>query len=233
MAYSAFQFKKFEIRQEGVAHPLGTDAVLLGAWAHTTGIQRALDIGTGSGIIALMLAQRNENMQIDAVEIHRASASCAKDNIRRTPWANRIQVWETAVQDFHGGPYDLIVSNPPFFSETVVSPYEHRRRARATELLPPGELIRHTRRLLAPKGILCLILPVPEGRRFQELAATKGLYCNVLVDLRTRPDGPPERSLLQFSRAPLPFKKSAPVLFDGAGRFVEPFAALVEPFYLG
>ncbi len=233
MGSSAFQFKKFEIRQEGVAHLLGTDAVLLGAWAPAAGMRRALDIGTGSGVIALMLAQRNENLQIDAVEIHPASALRAHENARRSPWADRIRVWEIGVQDFQGEPYDLIVSNPPFFSESVVSPDEHRRRARATTALKPGDLILHARRLLAPEGIFCLILPVPEGRRLQELAATQGLYCNVLIDLHTRPDAPPERSLLQFSRAPLPFKKSAAVLFDAAGRFVEPFATLVEPFYLG
>jgi tRNA1Val (adenine37-N6)-methyltransferase len=233
MGSSAFQFKKFEICQEGVAHPLGTDAVLLGAWAPTAGMRRALDIGTGSGVIALMLAQRNEDLQIDAVEIHPASAARAQENVRRSPWMDRIQVWEIAVQDFQGGPYDLIVSNPPYFSETIVSPDEHRRRARATAALKPGDLILHARRLLAPEGLLCLILPVPEGRRLQELAATQGLYCNVLIDLHTRPDAAPERSLLQFSRAPLPFKKSTAALFDDAGRFAEPFAALVEPFYLG
>ncbi|MGI9159952.1 MAG: tRNA1(Val) (adenine(37)-N6)-methyltransferase, partial [Saprospiraceae bacterium] len=197
------------------------------------GMRHALDIGTGSGVIALMLAQRSENLQIDAVEIHPDSVLCAQDNVRRSPWADQIRVWETAIQNFQGGPYDLIVSNPPFFSEMIVSPDEHRRRARATGTLNPGELIGHTRRLLAPEGIFCVILPVPEGRKFQELAATKGLYCNVLLDARTRPNAPPERSLLQFSRSPLPFKKSAPALFDAAGRFVEPFAALVEPFYLG
>lgn len=232
MASPPFQFKKFEIRQEGVAHPLGTDAVLLGAWAPVEGMRRALDIGAGTGILSLMLAQRNSGLLIDAVEIHHASVVCAAENFRRSPWFDRMNIREIPVQGFEGGPYDLIVSNPPFFNETIVSPDEHRQRARTGVSLKPIELIRHVLRLLTADGVFCAILPTLEGQRFQEMATLEGLYCNNSVSARSLPDKPVERLLLQFSRKPLPFYKSEIVLMTSAGRYSETFTALVQEFYL-
>src|SRR3954468_22106190 len=112
---------------------VGTDAVLLGAWADVSDSKSILDIGTGCGVIALMLAQRNGGATIDAVEIDEASAIQAKENFERSPW--KLNVFNTSIQEFAHPPYDLIVSNPPFFSESLLPPTTKRQLARHTKSL--------------------------------------------------------------------------------------------------
>lgn len=232
-----FRCKKFLVNQEGAAHPVGTDSILLGAWADISRTTRVLDIGTGTGIIALMLAQRigeqQSDFQIDAVEIHAPSATLAGHNFAGSPWAAHLHVFENAVQELEGhAVYDLIVSNPPFFTETVTAPEEARRNARSTQTLSLSDLAETMMRLLKPEGKCAVILPVQEGRRFYEIAACTGLYLTKITEITTKPGKKVERLLLQLEKSPYSFQRDKMVMFDQNDQRSEVYQQLAGDFYL-
>lgn len=196
-----FQFKQFAIRQERCGFKVGTDGVLLGAWTEVAGQQRALDIGTGTGLLALLLAQRNPALRVDAVELDVATAEQAAENVAASPWGDRVRVWQTAVQTFTpSAPYDLIISNPPFFAadQHMAAPNAARRQARQTTTLPFAELLDSVGRLLGENGRFCLILPIAAGREFVQLAAARGLWCGRETAVSPKPTKPPHRLLLEL-----------------------------------
>ena len=238
MATPDFHFKRCSIAQQGVTHPVGTDAVLLGAWAGISEARRILDIGTGTGVIALMLAQRTENQSnilIDAVEIHTDSAKCAGRNFAASPWVDRLNVFETTVQQFAENadrPYDLIVSNPPFFSEKTKAPDETRRLGRHTATLPPNEMLAAVKKLLAPHGRFVVVLPVQEGWRLCEMAVTAGLYWTRMAEVRGRREKPVERLLIEFQRNPYPFQKESFPIYDEGLKYSAEYQDLTRDFYL-
>ncbi len=254
MASQVFHFKKFSVEQEGAAHPVGTDGVLLGAWADVEGCRSILDIGTGTGLVALMLAQRLHSLpsstspptpppsggggvggEVVAVEIHPPSAALARQNFAASPWADRLEVVESSIQDFAqqtDRQFDLIVSNPPFFSEKVVSPDASRRLGRHTASLPPGDLLAVSKKLLTENGRLCVILPVPEGKRFCELAVTSGLYCTGESEVMTRPGKAAERLLLRFEKTPCRFERKTLSIHAEGGGYSDEFRQMTGDFYL-
>jgi len=238
MASPDFHFKRFSVVQEGVTHPVGTDAALLGAWVNVSGARRILDIGTGTGVIALMLAQRTEidrDIFIEAVEIHPGSALCAARNFAGSPWATRLRVCEMPVQDFTqnaDNQFDLIVSNPPFFSETTRAPDETRRLGRHTGTLPPGEMLAAVRRLLTPDGRFAVVLPVQEGLRLCELSVPNGLYWTKITEVRSRRDKPVERLLLEFEKNPYEFKRDSLLIYEDGVRYSGEYQELTKAFYL-
>ncbi len=216
-------------------HPVGTDSVLLGVWADVSDAQRILDIGTGTGVIALMLAQRTtDKTQIRAVEIHAATAACAAANFKASPWHHRLDIQHAAVQNFAQQPdyqFDVIVSNPPFFSETVVAPDATRRLGRSTDSLLPGDLLYAVQQLLAPNGRYCVVLPPKEGQRWCELAAVNGLYCTRRTLVFSRMAKPVERWLLQFERSPYSFQQDNLLIYnENAGHSPE-FEQMTRDFY--
>lgn len=237
MASPPFHFKKFSIEQDGAAHRVGTDGVLLGAWADVENCADILDIGTGTGLVALMLARRNEKARITAVEIHPESAVLAQRNFAASPWADRLQLAEVSIQDFARQAdfqFDLIVSNPPFFSETVVSPDASRRLGRHTASLPPGDLLAAAKKLLTENGRFCVILPVPEGKHLCEVAVPNGLYCTEEVEIYARPGKPAERLLLRFEKNPYRFerKKLSVYAAEKGTHYSADFRKLTADFYL-
>ena len=238
MASPDFHFKRFSIIQEGVTHPVGTDAVLLGAWVNVSGARRILDIGTGTGVIALMLAQRTEIHPytfIEAVEIHPGSALRAARNFEASHWADRLRVREIPVQEFAQNterPFDLIVSNPPFFSETTRAPDETRRLGRHTGTLPPGEMLAAVRRLLAPGGRFAVVLPVQEGIRLCELSVPNGLYWTRITEVRSRRDKPVERLLIEFEKNPYDFNRESLLIHEDGIHYSDEYQELTKEFYL-
>lgn len=195
-----FQFRQFAIRQAR-GFKVGTDGVLLGAWADVAGRQQALDIGTGTGLLALMLAQRNPALQVDAVELDEGAAAQAAENVAGSPWGERVRVWQTAVQTFHPPTrYDLIISNPPFFAagQHMAAPDAARRQARQTTTLSFADLLACVGRLLGENGRFCLILPVLAGREFVQLAEERGLWCGRETAVCPKPSKPPHRLLLEL-----------------------------------
>jgi tRNA1Val (adenine37-N6)-methyltransferase len=182
---------------------VGTDGVLLGAWADVAEAKKILDIGTGSGLIAIMLAQRNDEAQIHGVEIDEPSFVQASQNMAQSPWSDRLQAIPTSIQDFTAttsNRYDLIVSNPPFFTGGNLSYSQDRNSVRHTIKLPHQDLLSAVRKLLSDQGRFALILPYLEGLRFCELAATYQLYCSAMIEVLPKASRPVERLLLEFSR---------------------------------
>lgn len=238
MASPPFRFKRFLVEQEGAAHLVGTDGVLLGAWTDLLDATHILDAGTGTGLVALMLAQRTENTPgviITGVELQEDAAQCARRNFAASPWAERLTAVRQSIQDFtrnEAGQYDLIVSNPPFFSETIISPDSKRQLSRTARSLTPGDLLDTVRRLLSPHGKCSLILPVIEGRRFCEWAAMLGLYCTRETQVFARKGKPCERLLLQLERDPYPMHRSRLYIYEKEEIWSEDFRTLTAAFYL-
>lgn len=179
---------------------VGTDGVLLGAWIPVSGAQRILDIGTGTGLLALMLAQRCD-AEIDAIEIDDEAASQASENVLESEWSGRIKVIQTSFQDYcriSEVKYDLLVCNPPFFSKSLKAKTESRSLARHNDQLSPYALISGAIKLLNPNGHLCLILPAGDESLFISLAKEHGLFPSKI--LRIRPDSgkPFKRILIDF-----------------------------------
>lgn len=200
--YSPFKFKKFNIEQNQSAMKVNTDGVLLGAWADLHGKTRVLDIGTGTGLLALMMAQRKADLHIDAVEIDLPSYEEASMNARQSDFANRIRVIHDSIQNFamvHNGKYDLIVSNPPFFSGGTLSVNENKSRVRHTVKLSHSDLLSSVQKLMSQHGVFDVVLPYVEGIRFIEISRQYHLYAQKITEVRSMTHKSVERLLIRFS----------------------------------
>ncbi len=233
---NSFRFKQFEIHQDQCTMKVGTDGVLLGAWADVSQSKRILDIGTGSGVIALMLAQRAQEADIHGVEIDPLAQEQAAMNAEHSLWGERITIFPGAIQDFarqHQERYDLVVSNPPFFSGGTLSANHSRNEVRHTVKLPSGELLHAVRMLLKPEGRFCVILPFLEGLRFAELAASYNLPCTRMTEVFPKPSKPVSRLLLQFESEAHPLVKSKLVIQEvEEHNWTDEYKALTDQFYL-
>lgn len=233
MAGKGFTFKQFEINHEGCAMKVGTDGVLLGAWCACHSARRIADIGTGTGLIALMCAQRNGTSSIDAIEIDHSASECARENIARSTWSDRIRVIEIAIQDYTCEErYDLLVSNPPYFSETLQSPDPSRAVARHNCSLPHRDLIAAAKRLLTDEGRLALILPADEARRFAMQAVAAGLHLRRRCDVTTKRGAEPKRTMSEWSLTACESEHELLTLAANDGSRSEDYRRLTEEFYL-
>ena len=215
---------------------VGTDGILLGAWADVNGASSILDIGAGTGLIAIMLAQRTATAKIDAVEIDEEAFAQAANNMANSPWSTRLHVFLSSIQEYakqSRQQYDLIVSNPPFFSGGTFSDSQDKASVRHTIKLPHGDLLNAVRSLLTDHGKFCAILPNMEGLRFKEMASTYGLYCTKMTAVKPLGDRPVERLLLQFERhQTLPLINELVIQHAGANSWTSDFVALTGAFYL-
>ena len=228
-----FHFKQFSIEDNRCAMKVGTDAVLLGAWVNLNDLHRILDIGTGSALIALTLAQRSGNStSIEAIESEETDAQQASKNVSASPWANRIKVFHQSLQKFESEKFDLIVSNPPYFINSQLPPATHRAKARHTNTLSYEELIYHSVRLMEKTSRLAVILPVEEGNLFRSIAQSHHLFCNRQLAFFSRANKPQERWLFEFSfHTSLPIKEK--LVLHGAGEmWSEEYQVLTRDFYL-
>ncbi len=231
-----FHFKQFSLAQNRCVMKVGTDGVLLGAWTDVSAASTILDIGTGTGLIAIMLAQRTENAMIDAVEIDENACSQASQNMLASPWSDRLLAINEPIQEFAKNTdkkYDLIVSNPPFFSGGTFSSNLDRNEVRHTIKLPNGDLLSAVRSLLAENGKFCVILPTLEGLRFQERAQNYRLFCTKMTEVKPKQDKSVERILLQFEKKPQTLESSNLIIqFDKRNHFTDEYIALTGDFYL-
>lgn len=213
---------------------VGTDGVLLGAWVPVKDAQYVLDIGTGCGLVALMIAQRTSSAQIDAVEIEEASYHEAVLNAANSPWSHRLSIYHGAIQDFNPDRrYDLIVSNPPFFRNSLKSPVASRNTARHTESLSHNALLENAARLLTPQGRLCVILPDREGLEFVARARDYGLFCLSQLEVRSREQSNLERRLLELTRMQPPSMETGEMyLYGAANERSVAYETLTRNFYL-
>lgn len=197
-----FYFKQFQVIQRPNVMKVGTDGVLLGAVAHHPQPKTILDIGTGSGLIAMMVAQSHSQAEIHAIDISQDAIDLARTNFENSPFKTRLKAFAIGVSDFaetRPTAYDLIVSNPPFFSGGNFSPSAYKNLMRQTFQLSHQDLLRSVHKLLGADGVFWVILPHLEGLRFVEMARFYNLQHNTTVKVISRADKPIERLILKFS----------------------------------
>lgn len=231
-----FHFKQFKIYHDRCSMKVGTDGVLLGAWTDISNASRALDVGTGTGLIAIMLAQRsNLNITVDAIDTDLNAFQQAKENVMNCAWNDQIRLFHSSLQEYSESTnekYNLIVSNPPFFNSGTRSVISGRDTARNTASLSHEELIVAVSKLLNNDGKFALILPFNEGTAFIELAKNKGLYCQKLVSIRPKVGKNIERLLMAFSFDKAEIEKSELVIqYEKRNDYTKEYIALTRDFY--
>ena len=215
---------------------VGTDGVLLGAWApldHTP--YSILDIGAGTGLIALMLAQRSNAEQIDAIEIDDDAYEQAVENFEDSPWGDRLFCYHAGLDEFMEEPeeeYDLIVSNPPFYTEDYTSGDEQRDKARFAESMPFEDLVEASSILLSDVGVLAVIIPYKEEQNFINLAKAEELYPFKITRVKGTPQTEIKRSLIAFSRDKKEITENDLVIETARHQYTEDYTALTKDFYL-
>ena len=228
-----FQFKQFTIHQERTAMKVGTDGVLLGAWAEPENAHSILDIGTGTGLLALMAAQRNPEANIDAIEIEPEAAGQAQENANASPWGNRIRIYPVSLFDFFPSQtYDCILCNPPFFNHSTKTPDTGRTLARHPDSLPHGKLIEAVTRLLSENGFFYIILPTEEATAFIRLAEASRLYPARLTRVLPNPGKLPKRYLMKFSSNRFPMQTDEMSIEISRHEYTPEYIRLTRDFYL-
>ncbi len=231
-----FHFKQFSVKQNRSAMKISTDSVLLGAWTPLFSPLSVLDIGAGTGVISLMIAQRTENTLIDAVEIDSEAFTECSENFSNSEWTNRLQCYHKDIRDFSqesNKKYDLIISNPPFFTEKIFSKNKNRAIARFTENLPFEELLKSISLLLSEKGFFSVIIPFKEENIFTEKANSFSLFPSLITHIRGNFNSEIKRSLILFS-----FNKTENISFDEIiiekqrHIYTEKYINLTKNFYL-
>lgn len=235
MPQNIFRFRQFAIRQEKTPARIGTDGILLGAWAEVEEAKRILDIGTGTGLIALMAAQRNADALVHAVELESASASEAELNFAESPFGDRLQVFQQDLRQFSppdGLPYDVVLSNPPFFRSAVRPLTESRANWRHQMGMGTEDIFVFCRQWLASAGHLCLVLPVEEGELAIAEGESYGFHCTQKVLVQPSQNKPINRFLLQFSRMECDCQTSQiTIQTGGANEYSAEYVALTRGFY--
>ena len=228
---------------------VGTDGTLLGTWVDVAKVRRILDVGTGTGLIALMLAQRTQRpagesaplhaVEIDAVEIDVAACEQAQENIGRSPWCDRIQVYPGSIQAYVercDRKYDLIVANPPFFENVSKAKGQARTVARHNDSLSQADLLQVAVQLLQENGRFAVIYPCEEAQRFQEKAIAAGFFCQQLLSVRPTVQGPTKRILMEFSQKEVSDRKHTRhqqiAIEQAPKQYTDDFIALIQDFYL-
>ncbi|MBN2164892.1 MAG: methyltransferase [Marinilabiliaceae bacterium] len=236
MAKSLFRFKQFTINQEGAYMKVGTDGVLLGAWCKSNNAKTILDIGTGTGLLSLMLAQRNSYAIIDAVEIEPQAAKQAQENFDNSSWSSRLRLFNCSVQDYKqitDIKYDLIVCNPPFFVNSMKADSIERTLARHTDELTFKELSDAVNELLNNEGLFSVILPSETENEMRDLMYRYGFSLVRKVNVIPVPGKLPKRVLLEFSKIYNECEFSELIIEEfGRHKYSEAYKTLTRDFYL-
>jgi len=232
-----FTFKQFTVQQNRCAMKVGTDGVLLGAWCPIENNPKSiLDIGAGTGILALLLAQRTQAEQIDAIEIDEEAYEQCVENFENSPWNDRLFCFHADVEEFIDEPedeYDLIISNPPFYSEDFKTNNEQRDLARFTDALPFETLVETAALLLSKNGVFAVIIPFKEETNFIELCANYDLFPVTATRVRGNPTSEIKRSLLAFKRYELSVLEADELVIETARHLYTPeYIELTKDFYL-
>ena len=229
MANDYFQFRQFTIRQNRCAMKVGTDGTLLGAWAQ--GGPTVLDIGTGTGLIALMMAQRFPAARVIAIDIDSDAVGQARENVAASPFGN-VKVLETDVQTFEHLPFDAIVCNPPYFEASMECPDAQRTKARHTASLSYRDLMASAWRLLADDGEFSLVIPFDCKVRLESEAALAGFLKSRECAIKTTPRKQPRRFLMAFRKHSCELEQSEGVIETAPNERSEWYRQLTKDFYL-
>ena len=229
----AFQFKQFKIEDDQSAMKVGTDAVLLGAWVSVQNATQILDIGTGSGLIALMLAQKSK-AKIDAIEIDQASAEQAKQNFEESDWSEQLSIENISLQNYCKSAtqkYDLIVSNPPFFDQSLKSTRQEKNISKHNDSLKFNELAYGLKKLLSPDGKAAIILPVVEAKHFLDEARMEGLYLNKKLQIIPVIGTEPNRWIVEISAIRSELSEEILSIRDEQRAYTSEYKNLTKDFY--
>ncbi len=237
MANSYFQFKNFTIYHDLCAMKVGTDGVLLGAWAAVTDAKKVLDIGTGTGLIALMLAQRNQQAFIDAIDIDAGAAQQAVVNVLASPYASQIEVKHMPLDRYAemcSSRYDLIVSNPPYFEQSLKCPNGQRSLARHTDSLSLDDLFTAAAKLLTSTGRIALVLPADQFKQIETVAARSNLFVSKCNWVHPTPTSIPKRILIELSQKEdaKEYVEEHLVIELARHKYTPEYIALTKHFYL-
>ncbi len=236
MPNTSFAFKQFTIKQDKCAMKVGTDAVLLGAWVLPNGSKRILDIGTGTGVIALMIAQKSQ-AHIDAIDIDEDAVLQASQNVLGSKFSEKISVTKSSLQEYsktNPQKYNLIITNPPYFEQSLKSSDEQRSHARHADVLPFEELLDGVLKLLDEKGKFCLILPTLEAEKFRALAEKRGLHLSKLLRVKSRIDKDSDkRHLMQFEIKPTEFSETTIAIeLSERHQYTDEYKELTKDYYI-
>ncbi len=236
MSSLPFKFKQFSINQDRCAMKIGTDGVLLGAW---TSINQKpvsiLDIGAGTGVISLMLAQRSHAELLDAIEIDDDAYEQCTENFENSQWNDRLFCYHASLQEFTeeiDDKYDLIVSNPPFYSDDYKSENAQRDIARFEDALPFKHLLENVSKLLSETGIFSVIIPFKEEEKFIDLATNLKLFTNRITRVKGNPASDIKRSLMEFSFSESEIKIDKLIIETERHQYTQDYINLSKEFYL-
>lgn len=233
MSNTSFKFKQFTIFHDKCTMKVGTDGVLLGAWAPVEGVGSVLDVGTGTGLIALQLAQRAPAARISAIEIDEAAACQAAENVSRSPWPDRVEVVCGDFRNYHpADKFDLIVSNPPYFVDALKCPDEQRSTARHAGLLDYDLLFRRSASLLAEGGVVSVIIPAETEKRVVDTAWEHRFFPTRRTLVFTKPGKPCRRVLLAFGLEMKPCREERLYIETERNAYSDEYVALTREFYL-
>jgi tRNA1Val (adenine37-N6)-methyltransferase len=237
MSNDYFQFKQFRIEQSSVAMKVGTDGVLLGSWVPLEGAEKALDVGTGTGLIALMMAQRKPILWVTAIDVDSSAAQQALQNVEKSPWKDKITVLHDSFQDFCSDTkekFDVVVANPPFFDGSFHSPKLTRNIARHSDVLNFHDLLQGVQRILCKTGIFSLILPVAGFKEFEILANQAGLYEQKRLVVFPTPGKSASRILSAWSYVNSGSPDVQSMVLEPSGRhyYSDEYKDLTKEFYL-
>jgi len=228
---SEFVFQQFSLNHSKSSMKIGTDAILLGAFAYIDQADKILEIGTGSGIIALMLAQRS-SAYISAIDIHEPSVFQARENFESSPWSNRLRAIHSSLQKFNPEcTYDQIISNPPYFSNSLKSASENKNLARHNDTLSPDELAWHVKRLLTEKGCFSCILPYDQKSGYCRAFNAVSLYPQKIINIHPKPSRDINRVILQFSKQEITPRTTSFTLRDSDNNYSAEYRILTKDFH--
>jgi tRNA1Val (adenine37-N6)-methyltransferase len=228
-----FKFKQFDIVQDNAPMKIGTDGVLLGAWAHIEQSENILDIGTGTGLIALMAAQRNPKASITAIELNDKALKDAKINFKQSPWTDRLNLIHTSFQKWvTTQTFDAIISNPPFFDEDIQSPDTDRQMARHSTYLPLQELIGKAKLLLNKQGTINLILPADKEMSLKEIVANERLFLHHICYVHGQQNKPVKRILVSLGLEEKVTLSNQLIIEKARHHYTKAYTNLTRAFYL-
>jgi len=235
MSTKPFKFKQFTVQQDKCAMKIGTDAVLLGAWTQLNSPYSVLDIGAGTGVIALQIAQRSFAETIDALEIDADAFEQAVENFEASDWSDRLFCYHASLQEFTDEveeKYDTIISNPPFYSDDFKSLNKQRDLARFSDAMPFKHLIESASKLLAEDGQFSVIIPFKEETHFIGLASKVNFFPNTILRVKGNPTSEIKRSLIEFSFHENKTKVNELIIETSRHQYTQDYINLTKDFYL-